>query len=733
MTSPSIATEGTKGIYTPTRRALKSAEIAFAQALLIAAVLYVFLGGWRRDFRVPLQFSSDSLLALMQSKSTVDNGWWWSNSMLGAPFALDELAFPANSNVDQAIVWAVSRFVQNAAAAVTLSWAVTVILSGISATWCMRKIGVSSISSIAAGTLFALSPYALYRNIDHFWMVIYLVPFPCLAAWLLVSGRAPERWHWKGYGGVLAGCALLGFNYVYYSFFACFLVIIASIVGFLSNRRSSILRAGSLCVVLIAGCTLLNLAPSLYSWSRHGKPIILRDKVPAESEVYGLKIRQLVSPAFGHAFPPFRWWTEKEAAAQFPLETENMTSRLGLVGTVGFLGLLGLLFVPKAADLSRSGNLLLDASRLTLAAILLGTVGGFGSLFSLLISPQIRAYNRIAPFIAFFSLAAVAVALDSFFKTRDRRIVAAVIVLAIGLNDQRMPARSLNGSYASIAAEMPPLEAFVGQLERRLPDGAMVLQLPFRTYLNDDGIARMKPYDHLKLYMVSRRLRWSYPALSNDQVRWQQAMARVDARRLPFQLVAEGFAAVVIDRYGYEDNGADVTANIRAPLGPDDVIAQTDRYIALDIRPLAGASEAATTRLSTIPIAATTGLPACSGQPLSNIDQIGSNVAPFGAAPLSVAGSGELKVTGWAVDQISQNAAGGVDVLVDQVAFPTIYGVDRGDVFNYFKRPEYRASGFSAAIPAEKIGGGQHTVALRVVSADRRCYYQTPGRSIVVD
>src|SRR3954447_3239661 len=101
----------------PHRSSLWSAAIAIGQALLIAIVLYfLFLGGWRRDLRVPLQFSSDSLLALMQSKSTVDNGWWWSNSMLGAPFVFDGLAFPANSNVDQAIVWAVSRFVADAAA-----------------------------------------------------------------------------------------------------------------------------------------------------------------------------------------------------------------------------------------------------------------------------------------------------------------------------------------------------------------------------------------------------------------------------------------------------------------------------------------------------------------------------------------------------------------------------------------------------------------------------------------
>ena len=71
--------------------------------------MYVYLRGWRRDFTVPFGFSIDSLFYLMQAKSTVDNGWWWFNPMVGAPLGLDELAFPANGNVDQAIVWIVSR------------------------------------------------------------------------------------------------------------------------------------------------------------------------------------------------------------------------------------------------------------------------------------------------------------------------------------------------------------------------------------------------------------------------------------------------------------------------------------------------------------------------------------------------------------------------------------------------------------------------------------------------
>ena len=84
------------------------AAIWLAQALLIVVCLYVFLHVWQRDIRVPLGFSFDTLQALMQSKSTLDNGWWWSNPMLSAPYTLDELSFPTNSNVDQALVWMAS-------------------------------------------------------------------------------------------------------------------------------------------------------------------------------------------------------------------------------------------------------------------------------------------------------------------------------------------------------------------------------------------------------------------------------------------------------------------------------------------------------------------------------------------------------------------------------------------------------------------------------------------------
>jgi phosphoglycerol transferase len=694
--------------------------VTVAQALMIGAAIYVFLRGWRRDIRVPLTFSSDSLFYLAQSKSTVDNGWWWFNPRLGAPLGLDELAFPSNSNVDQLLVWAISRFGPGAIATVNLAWGLMVTLSGVFATWGLRRLGASRISALVAGTLFALSPYAVYRNVSHFGLAIYLVPFPCVVALCLASARLPRGrlWNW---GGVLtAGCALLGFDYVYYAFFGCFLIAVGSIVGFFTAWDRRLLRAGSFYVVVIAACTALNLAPSLYSWHQRGKPVVVHEKVPGEAEIYGLKIRQLVSPIFQHSFPPFRWWTEKEAKASFPVETENMVSRLGFVGTLGFLGLLSLLFVRTGP--SPRVALLLAASRLALASVLLATIGGFGSLFSLLVSSDIRAYNRIAAFITFFSLAAVALAIDALFSAKRRRgAYVAFAVLLVGLLDQGQAFYPLNVGYPAVAAEVGALETFMRQLESRVPPNTMVLQLPLRVYLNDDGVGRMGTYDHFKPYLASRTLRFSYPALSNAQFRWQTAAGGMTPQTLARHAAGEGFAAILIDRFGYDDGGALVTAAIRSVAGQRSILAENDRYRALDIRALAAAPAAVPTPV------------ACPGPVIAAIDLVGMMTAPAPGVSFHVNGAGEFSVAGWAVDQAAGALASGVEIVIGDATFPAFYGVDRRDVADYFKQPAYRQSGFLAAVSPAGLSKGTHPLALRVISSDGACYFQTPSVSIILD
>jgi hypothetical protein len=705
------------------------------QALFIAAVLFVYLRGWDRDFTVPFRFSRDGLSAAMQSKSTVDNGWWWFNSKIGAPFGVDEVQYPENSNVNQVIVWIVSRVVRAPATAINVSWLLMVVLSGIIATSCMRRLGASRASALAAGTLFAFTPYAMYRNIGHFSLVIYLVPFVCTAALLLAAGR-PDRWYWgRTFLGLLGGCLLISFNYVYYAFFACFILIVASLAGGLQYRAPRLLAAGSICVALICGGTILNLAPSVHSWEQRGKPLVVQDKGPAESELYGLKIRQLVSPGLWHRFPPFRAWLAREQAAAFPLETENGSSRLGVVASLGFLALLGLLFVPRFSQALRARDTLLAASRLTLAAVLLGTVGGFGSLFSLLVSPDIRAYNRISPFITFFSLTAVALLLDAMVTSRSRRVAAALAIAVVGLADQRAAVVNLNAVHKDIAAEVTSLRTLVRSLESRLPADAMVFELPVRPYPTDDGVERMQPYDQLRPYLVSRTLRWSYPALSNQQARWHQAAALLTPQRLVPELASQGFAAILIDRYGYADNGAETLASLEdQPSDRPEVMGETPRYVAVDIRRAASAMPAGSILAQAAGSSpASAGLAPCTGDALVYIDRIGSVSAPFAAGPVHVNAASESRIEGWAIDQAAGTNGLGVDVFIDQTPVPAIYGLDRPDVSAHFQRPGYRQSGFMAGVSTTRFGKGPHTLSLHVVAADRRCYFQTDPLPVTVD
>ncbi len=242
----------------------------------------------------------------------------------------------------------------------------------------------------------------------------------------------------------------------------------------------------------------------------------------------------------------------------------------------------------------------------------------------------------------------------------------------------------------------------------------------------------MQPYDHLKLYLVSRKTRWSYPALSNQQVRWQYSMARLESRQLPSRLAAEGFAAIVVDRFGYDDNGAAVTAAIRHVLGGESVIAQTDRYLALDIRSLADANTALASPRATEFVAATLAMGPCGGLPLMNIEQVGDVHSPFGGV-IRVSGSRGIKVTGWAVDQQSVAAASEVDIAIDGMPFPSIHGSERRDVADYFKRPAYVASGFVAEVPADTLAKGNHALTVRVVSSKGECYYESAGLPVVID
>jgi hypothetical protein len=550
---------------------------------LVILVVWLTFGGPAWDARVPIAVGGDASFYLSQSKTTLDHGWWWWNPSQGLPLEYPPLIFGQTTNVDQVLVWIVGRFTSDVGLAVNITWIAMLALSAVSAAWGLRRLGVSAVSAGAAGVLFALSPLALYRHIGHMSLVTYLVPLPATAAMLLASADHNTVWSRRDRVILGVGCALVGFNYVYNAFFGAALVVSGLAIGFARTRSRPLLKSGAVWLGAIVLATALNLLPTQLAWRQQGMPLGI-EHLTTESEHYGLKIRHLLTPVYHHWFPPFKSWVDADTAAAFPGETENRLSRLGAIAAIGWLALMATLVIPLRREPAEAGDPVPAAARLALVALLVATIGGFGSLWSL-ISPAIRGYNRIAPFIAFFVLVAVAAWVDRFTRPRRRvRVVMCALLLVVGISDQAAPLRGLASGAPGMAVMWHDLDAFVADLEARLPAGSAIMQFPLRPYPNDPGTERMGVYDHFLPYLVSRHLRWSFPPLSGRQRDWQAEIGRLPSQDWPALLTRAGFRAILIDRAGYWDRGQSIADELRAAPGAPVTLVENHRYIVLDLR-----------------------------------------------------------------------------------------------------------------------------------------------------
>lgn len=700
-------------------RSLLAALGLAVQAVAIFCVAYFLLGGRSRDLHIPIRFGVDSTAYQMQSKVTLEHGWWWSNPRMAAPSTLNNLLWPSHSNVDQALIKIVGLVTREMGFTVNVTWLLMLALSGVIATYCMRILGAGRASAVVMGTLFALSPYAIYRNLEHFMLVTYLVPFSATLAVLVSAGTAGEvgrgrRW------SLYLGCALSGLNYAYYALFGAMFLGVAAVAGLLSHRkwRAAMPAAiGALAIVIATGISVL---PSYRAWSAEGRPVLIQEKVPAEAELYGLKIRHLLSPVWGQTFGPLAAWNRRDAWAHFPLETENTAARLGIIGALGFMASLGCVLAAARMRHTEVGRVALGTGQLTVAGILIATIGGFGVLFNLFVAADIRGYSRIAPFLVFFALLVMALGCDVVMRrSRVAGVGLLSALLTIGIWDQSFPFAGINALAASNRDEYRRLESLVRDVEAGLPRGSRVLQLPFTLYFNDPGRVRHRTYDSFKPYLVSQHLHWSYPALSNEQFRWEQSAMKVAEKDLPTVMAREGFAALWVDTYAYEDAGASILATLRATPGGE-LRWSNERYSVIDIRSVHPPPDQAPPSISTEMRPVTTSLPLCAEVPAVSVEYVAGKPGPFDV-PISVERGGDVRVAGWIVPGDKSGTATGVDASLDDAYVHVYYGFPRPDVAAHFGGPQYQDAGFVTIVPSALLTPGPHTLSFRVASGSGAC------------
>lgn len=518
---------------------------------------------WRADFKVPFMYFVDSLFYSVAMKGMIEHGWWVHNESLGAPEGLHFEAYPAMENTHFALIKLLSLFTSSHSLVLNLFYLLTFPLTAIASFYVLRSFKFSFGPALVVSLLYAFLPYHFFQSYHLTMAAYYVVPLMVLVlVWICLEERLKGR---KAISSIVI-CFIAGSCGVYYPYFFCFLLLVAGVFSWWNRRSVAPILAALVLTGVVAGTMVVNHLPTIIYQRTRGFASMGNRSV-GDAETMGLKLTQLLLPIGGHRY-------EKLAALKYrynlgPLINENDTSSLGVVGSIGFLVLIGALFSKRQLP-----ELIEALSRLNMAAFLLGTIGGVGVLFALLVSPQIRAYTRISVFIAFFSLIVIAWLLDTLFKRlpspRLRLVyyVGVAVVLAAGVLDQTGTSFFFVPEYEKTKREYESDADFVSRIEASLPPQAMVFQLPYMPFPESPPLHQMRPYEHYKAYLHSKTLRWSYGApLGDTEDRWQKAVAAQPAPELLKSVRAAGFSGIYLNLDGYEDRGAKLKSELAAALG----------------------------------------------------------------------------------------------------------------------------------------------------------------------
>jgi phosphoglycerol transferase len=569
----------------------------YSMALILSVLIMIFtLQLWETDLRYPLPWDGDGKNVPVIIKGLIDNGWFTHNNYIGAPFGSVAYDFPTADGLYLIIFWFISLFIKKWVIITNAFILSTFPLTTLSTLFVMRHFKISYPVAILGGLLYTFTPYHLFRLFGHSFLASYfLIPLSTMVVLWTMQDSPMIHLYIKGNGrfGVsvekqrfypgLIICLLVSGSGIYYAVFSLFFMVCAGLILIIKQRKIVFLLAPIIFSSVILFGILINTLPSVLYQILYGPGLEPRVRLPLESELYGLRISQLLFPIIGHRIDFFNRFST--SSPTFPPATENVFSALGIIVSFGFIILL--IFLLSEGNLKiKSFQTIKDLSYLNILAILLATIGGFGAVISFVISPQIRAYNRISIFIAFYSVFALMLLIDYLIKRMKMdqgafRAVSALLLfclLIIGVLDGTSPRQTPD--YTGQNNRYLASRVFVQKVEKSLPKGSMVFQLPYIPYPENPPVLAMVDYDQFFGYLNSKDLRWSYGAnRGREGDLWIRKVSQEKVPDLLNNLINEGYAGITIDRNGYEDSAAAITSELTTILKQQPIESRDHRYL----------------------------------------------------------------------------------------------------------------------------------------------------------
>ena len=633
-------------------------RIWLAGAVLAFFAASLLISGWPQGLTpetvTPFIYDGDGLAYLWNIKRVVEGAWYFENAHTGFPFGSNHLDYPTSDTGSYLALKLLGTVFHSPVAAVNLYYLLGYSFSLVAAYIVSRTLGISRHFSIAGAVLYAFTSFHFGR-IGHLFFTWYFVAplffyygFRVFSKDLLFLGAG--QGFKKNALHAIALMALASFG-IYYALFGCMVLALCAVLAATWQRSWRHLSAGLLALGCVVLGVLINVAPSLIHIARHGENREGVNRLAAESELYALKLTQLLLPRADHRLESFYEFASQYNNA-FPLVTENISASLGVAGSLGFLLLLGGVFAASLVAHSQSRRQpnhvvsgiqlrLLVLSTLSLALLLMATVGGFSSLFAMLVSTSIRSWNRISIFIAFLSVTAFVMVLDqlvsSYVKPAYRMAVGVVLacaVLILGVLDQT--AKPCHSCIAANSALFDNDKTFIQSIEKSLPTHAAIYQLPYMAYPENGPVNSLGSYDQARGHLHSAQLNWSFGGIRGRDGDWfYRKLALLPMQQQISVIKAMGFSGVYVDRRGYIESVPDKRCVPYSSSKTDRIKndCMTVSEVEQDISDAIGASSAQNklvshdNRLSFSPVG---GLDATSGAVAENLAKANSYLLPIG-------------------------------------------------------------------------------------------------------
>jgi phosphoglycerol transferase len=308
--------------------------------------------------------------------------------------------------------------------------------------------------------------------------------------------------------------------------------------------------------VSVCGFVLMNLDTFSYQ-ATHGVNLQAAARTYQGVERYALKPLDLLIPPPDHRSSVARkiaWDYTYAEAKKVYITGEPFSQYLGLFGVSSllYLGIVSVVRLNRWPPQPMPGH-----TAQILWIVLYSVIGGINGLLGQVGINLFRCTNRFSIWILAITLLFAARQLSRLSRFWPPALITCLsaLLLTLVLWDQ-LPPTTTQSDLSSIAAMISSDRAFTNDLEKALPPGALVFQLPAMKFPESWPIVQMGDYEHFRPYLYSKDLHFSY---GDDKGRgrddWQFAVEHLPPAEMIAALEKYGFAAIYINRRGYEDGG----------------------------------------------------------------------------------------------------------------------------------------------------------------------------------